>query len=166
MKQLLCAFATGLEIDGRKLAGVALQYGKIGYPTDGVPTIIRPGAFAPIGDVVANVQHDPSRMIARTTGGTMTLTDGADQLLFAANLPDTRDAKDVLALVKAGVLAGLSIEATPIQAAMVKGVRTVERATLTGLAVVARPGFAETSVKVAAAQGATGSPIDAPWWLS
>lgn len=167
MKQLLCAFApAGLELDGRKLSGVALAYGKIGYPTDGVPTIIRAGAFGTIGDVLLNVQHDAGRVIARTTGGTMTLTDGTDQLSFAAELPDTREAKDAVKLIAAGVLACLSIEAVPIVAPMVKGIRTVEKATLTGLAIVARPGFRETSVKVAAEQGAYGKPVEAPWWLA
>ena len=130
MQNLICAFApAGLQLDGRKLSGVALKYGQVGYPTDGVPTIIRPGAFGDIGDVLLNVQHDAGRVIARTNGGTMTLTDGTDQLTFAAELPDTGEAKDVVKLVAAGVLAGLSIEAVPIKAPMVRGIRTVERAT-------------------------------------
>ena len=165
MNELQCAFAVGLEIDGRKLSGVALPYGKVGYPSDGVPTVIKAGAFGTIGDVVANVMHDKGRVIARTSGGTMTLTDTTDALLFAADLPDTREAADVIALVKAGVLGGLSIEATPTVSAMRKGVRVIDGAMLTGLAVVARPGFKETTVKVAAETGAR-APIAPPWWLS
>ena len=109
--------------------------------------------------------HDKGRVIARTNGGTMTLTDTTDALMFAADLPDTREAADVIALVKAGVLGGLSIEATPTVSAMRKGVRVIDGAVLTGLAVVARPGFKETTVKVAAETGAR-APIAPPWWLS
>lgn len=164
MQPLYCAFAAGLEADGRKLTGVALPYGKVGYPTDGVPTIIRAGAFGTIGDVLLNVQHEPGRVIARTTGGTMTLEDGPDKLMFSAELPDTRETADVIALIDAGVLAGLSIEAAPTVAPVVKGIRTVERATLTGLAIVARPGFREAAVRVAAEEGASGSaPMPGAW---
>ena len=165
MTLLKCAFATGLAIDGRKLTGSAVPYSKVGFPSDGVPTIIRPGAFGTIGDVVANVAHDPARVIARTEGGSMTLTDSPTELLFAAELPVTREADDVLALVRAGILRGLSIEANAPGAAMVKGVRVVTAATLTGLAIVARPGFKETSVQVAAEDGGR-RPIAASWWLS
>ncbi len=163
MTLLKCAFTTGLSLDGRKLTGSAVPYSKVGYPSDGVPTIIRPGAFGTIGDVVANVAHDPARVIARTEGGSMVLTDSPTELLFAAELPETREADDVLALVKAGILRGLSIEANAPGAAMVKGVRIVTAATLTGLAVVARPGFKETSVQVAAVKGDARAAV--AWYL-
>ena len=164
MERLFCAFApAGLNLDGRKLSGVALPYGSVGYPSDGVPTIIKAGAFGTIGDVLLNVQHDQSRVLARTTGGTMTLEDTAERLLFSAELPDTRDAADTLALIAAGVFAGLSIEAAPSVAPVSKGIRTVQRATLTGLAIVARPGFRETSVKVAAERGAGAVAFPGAW---
>ena len=162
MLKIEAAFATGLEIEGRKLSGVALPYGKVGYPSGGIPTVIKAGAFGTIGDVLLNVHHDKARVIARTPG-TMTLTDTRDALQFEATLPETREADDVIANVRAGVLAGLSIEAGATVHAMRKGIRVVERATLTGLAVVARPGFKETSVKVAADAG-QGRPL-APWVL-
>ena len=124
MLQIQAAFAAGLEIDGRKLSGVALPYGKVGYPSDGIPTVVKPGAFGTIGDVVANVMHDKGRVIARTPG-TMTLTDTREALQFEATLPETREADDVIANVKAGVLAGLSIEAGATVHAMRKGVRVI-----------------------------------------
>ncbi len=165
MQQLKCSFAADIALDGRKLSGVALPFNKVGHPSDGIPTIVRAGAFAPIGDVLLNVQHDAGRVIARTTGGTMQLSETDEAIRLEATLPETREADDTIALIKAGVLAGLSIEASALRAVTRKGVRTVERGTLTGIAVVARPGFQETSVKVAAQSG-TGRAINPPWWLA
>ena len=81
---------------------------------------------------------------------------------MAADLPDTRDARDTVALVASGVMGGLSVEADPITEHMSGGVSIVTKARLTGLAVVDRPAFEETSVHVAAERGAAGTHDDWP----
>ena len=69
---------------------------------------IEAGAFNPLGDVLLNRQHERSAPLARTGGGGLELTDTAEGLRIAASLPATRDADDVLELVRRRILRGLS----------------------------------------------------------
>ena len=159
-----CAWPGKITVDGLKLSGVALPYGQAGNVQGRRhPVKIMAGAFGDVGkaDVVLNVQHDATRPLARTTGDTLTLTDAKEHLAMTADLPDTRDAQDTVALVASGVLAGLSIEADPVQSHMADGVEVVTRARLTGLAVVDRPAFQDTTVQVAAGAGGAGVADDA-----
>ena len=70
------------------------------------------GAFGSLAgaDVILNRQHDRNAPLARTGGGGLSLEDGPDVLGIRAELPPTREADDVLALVRSGVLRGLSVE--------------------------------------------------------
>lgn len=140
--------------DGRRLSGVAVRYGDI---APGFSERFEAGAFGDVGaaDVVLNVQHERGRAIARTGGGGMVLEDGADALRMAVSLPVTREADDTLALVRAGVLRGLSVEFRPIAEREEGGVRVIERAALSGMAVVDRPAYPASTVAARAA-GAPG----------
>ena len=64
------------------------------------------------------------------------LEDGPDALRMRAELPETTAASDTLALVKAKVLRGLSVEMHPRQERQVSGVRSISKARLSGLSVV------------------------------
>lgn len=133
------------EPDGRRLSGVCLPYGERS-PTWNER--FEAGAFAGAdeADVVLNVGHDPGRVIARTGGGGLVLRDEPDALRMTAELVQTREADDVVALVKARIMRGLSIEFRAIDETDEGGVRVIRRAELSGLAVVARPGYEGTSV--------------------
>ena len=89
---------------------------------------IEPNAFAPLGDAILNAQHDRTTPLARTDGGGLTLLDGTDALEIRAELPPTRSADDVLELVRAKVMRGLSIEFVPLQERSDANVRIIERA--------------------------------------
>lgn len=131
--------------EGRRLSGVAVRYGDV---APGFEERFEPGAFGDVdrADVVLNVQHDRGRPLARTGGGGLSLEDAGDALRMAATLPVTREADDTLALVRAGVLRGLSVEFRPLQERSEGGVRIVERAALSGLAVVDRPAYPASTV--------------------
>ena len=75
-------------------------------------------------------------LLARTGGGGLVLEDGPEALQMRAELPETTAASDTLALVKAGVLRGLSVEMHPHQERQVSGVRSISKARLSGLSVV------------------------------
>ena len=124
-----------LRQDGRRLIGTAVRYGEIATLPFGNERF-EPGAFAPIGDAILNVQHDRGRPLARTFGGGLVLHDTESELRIEAALPATREAEDALALVKAGVLRGLSIEFHARQERQDGNVRVIERAALSGVAVV------------------------------
>ncbi len=73
---------------------------------------ISPGAFSASlrasGDILALVDHDPARVLARTRSGTLRLSEDANGLAFDLDLPDTQAGRDVLALAERGDLGGMS----------------------------------------------------------
>ena len=98
-----------------------------------------PGAFAPLGDAILNAQHDRATPLARTDGGGLTLLDSEAALEIRAELPPTRSADDVLELVRAKVMRGLSIEFVALTERSEANVRIIERARLVGIGVVDTP---------------------------
>jgi HK97 family phage prohead protease len=147
---------------GRKLEGYAAVFGtpaQIGSFTE----TIRAGAFrasllAPGKDVLALVDHDPSRLLARTGSGTLRLTEDSRGLHFELDLPDTTLGRDVLTLAERRDLGGMSFgfrvtdEAWP--ASSQRELRTVD---LVEISIVqAFPAYSQTSV--AARARITGDP--------
>ena len=139
-----------VEVEGRNLRGVAIRYGDIAHRPFGRETF-EPGAFGDVSglDVRLNVQHVRDRLIARTPQ-TLTLTDGPDALRVLATLPETREANDALALVRAGVLRGLSLEFRAGHAPFIDGVRTVKSAGIHGLGLVDTPAYPGSHVEARA----------------
>ena len=129
-----------VEGEGRFLAGTAIRYGDVATLPWGRERF-EAGAFdVRAADVILNAQHDRASPLARTGGGLM-LTDSAAALEIRAELPETRAADDVLALVRAKVLRGLSVEFNAMRERMLGGVRVIERAELRGVSVVDRPAY-------------------------
>ena len=125
--------------EGRELLGLAMPYGSEALLPGGLRERFEPGAFGSDianKDVLLNVQHDRGRPLARTGGGGMQLTDTAEGLRMRAMLPDTPAADETLALVRAGVLRGLSVEFQSVAERFDGNVRIIERARLGAIAVV------------------------------
>ncbi len=103
--------ATELRAAGRKLAGYAAVFGAAAQ-VGGFTETIAPGAFraslASQGDILALVDHDPGRLLARTGSGTLRLTEDARGLAFEMDLPDTGLGRDILALAERRDLGGMS----------------------------------------------------------
>ena len=139
-----------VEIDGRRLSGVAMRYGDIARLPWGRERF-SPGAFGDVRalDVVLDVQHVRSRPIARTPA-TLQLTDGPEALRAVATLPETREADDALTLVRAGVLRGLSVEFAAKNAPVLDGLRTVQSAALLRLGLVDSPAYPDSTVEARA----------------
>ena len=135
-----------LRADGRRLSGVAVRYGDTATLPWGEERI-EAGAFAPLGDVILNASHDRTTPLARTGGGGLELEDTAEALTVRADLPATQAADDVLALVRAGVLRGLSIEFRAVAERIEAGVRVIERARLSGVGVVDTPAYPQSEVE-------------------
>jgi HK97 family phage prohead protease len=97
---------------GRKLAGYAATFGTpaaVGRFTE----TIRAGAFrasllAPGRDVLALMDHDPARLLARSSNGSLRLAEDAKGLSFELDVPDTSVGRDVLAMAEARLLGGMS----------------------------------------------------------
>ena len=134
-----------------RVEGVAVRYGDTAQ-LPGFRERFERGAFGDVGglDVIANLQHDRTRPLARTGGGGLALTDGPDALRAAVELPDTRDGADTAALLRRGVLRGFSVEFRVEAERFEAGIRIVERATLRGLALVDRPAYGDSLAAIAA----------------
>ena len=122
---------------GRTLEGVAIRYGDVAPMPWGAERF-ESGAFGDVGsaDVLLNVQHDRGRPLARTGGGGLVLADTPDALTIRADLPVTREGDDALALVRAGVLRGLSVEFRAVAERIEAEVRVIERAALAAIGLV------------------------------
>ena len=129
----------------RRLSGVAVRYGDTATLPWGRERVER-GAFAPVGDVILNAHHDRAAPLARTGAG-LALQDTAERLAFAADLPATRAADDVLELVRAGVMRGASVEMRVTAERFESGVRVIERATLSAIGIVDTPAYSESEVE-------------------
>ncbi len=134
------------NVSGRTLVGVALDYGSVATIGPGMVEKFLPGAFRPISDVILNSAHDRRTPLARTGAG-LTIEDTQTELRISAELPKTQAADDVLELVRAGVLRGLSIEFTAVEERLDAGVRVIERAHLSAIAVVDSPAYSSSTVE-------------------
>ena len=133
-------------LEGNSLKGVVMRYGEV---SEGAPRPERflPGAFI-YDDVILNVQHDRARPIARTGGGGLILADTDEALTLAAELPETREAADALALVRSKVLRGLSVEFRAVREKIDPGgVRVIESAILSGVGLVDKPAYKASHVE-------------------
>ena len=133
--------------EGRVLEGTALVYGDVARVGSRAERF-EAGALGAVEslDVLLNVQHDRARPLARTMGGGLILTDSAEALEVRAELPETRESDDTLALVEAGVLRGLSLEFVSLREHREGTTRVIASARLVGVAVVDRPAYKASTV--------------------
>ena len=135
---------------GRRLSGVLIRYGDIGIHPWGGRERFSSGAFGDLAgaDIVLNSFHERSAPLARTGGGGLELFDTKTELTIRAELPDTSDANDTLAMIRSGILRGLSVEFKAInERTEDQDLRVVETAELRGAAVVDRPAYPDSIVQ-------------------
>lgn len=112
MKQERRAFAVEMRAKGKRLEGYAATFGTETRIGDAWTETIVPGAFARSlasgGDILALVDHDPTRVLGRTRTRSLRLFEDSRGLAFEIDLPDTQPGRDVLALAERGDLGGMS----------------------------------------------------------
>jgi Escherichia/Staphylococcus phage prohead protease len=100
-----------LRISQRRLEGYAAKFGVQTRIADFVETI-RSGAFTASlrsgADVLCLVDHDVTKLLARTRSGNLKLAEDATGLAFELSIPDTTVGRDVLALAERSDLGGMS----------------------------------------------------------
>jgi HK97 family phage prohead protease len=137
---------------GRKLTGYAALFGaptSIGTFSES----IRQGAFtatlASGADILALVDHDPSRLLARRASGTLRLTEDALGLHFEIDAPDTQLGRDMVALAERRDLGGASfgfrVKEDHWPRANVRELRAVELVEIS--LVQSFPAYSQTSVQ-------------------
>ena len=136
--------------DGRTLSGLAVPYG-VETTFGGQRERFEIGSAVSTREAVLNLHHRIDRPLAREPN-TLRFESRADGLHMTATLPETAEANDALALVRAGVLSGLSVEFASVRERMADGVRVIEKAKIGGLAVVARAAYPTTRVEARGAE--------------
>jgi HK97 family phage prohead protease len=139
---------------GRKLEGYAATFGTEARIGDFTETIA-PGAFnlepSSKSDVLALVDHDPSRVLARTKSNTLRLAEDTKGLHFDLDVPRTSTGNDVLALAERGDLGGMSFGFITIKDQWDGAKRTLQQVDLKEISVVsAWPAYEGTVVNARA----------------
>jgi HK97 family phage prohead protease len=131
-----------LRAKGRRLEGYAALFGVRARIADQFDEEIRQGAFTGSlrsgQDVLALVDHDPSRLLARTRSRSLRLSQDSTGLAFDLDLPETGDGRDILALAERGDLGGMSFGFTVAPGGETRegGVRMLEAVRLHEISVV------------------------------
>lgn len=106
------ALAIEVRAAGRRLEGYAATFNNPADIGGRFIEEIKPGAFAAAlrgkSDILALVDHDPGRVLARTRSGTLRLSEDSKGLAFDLDLPETTYGRDVLALAERGDIGGMS----------------------------------------------------------
>lgn len=96
----------------RRLEGYAAIFNSASGDLGGFREMIAPGAFrrtlAENADVRALWNHEAMYVLGRTTTGTLRLSETAQGLWMAVDLPETQYASDLLALVRRGDVSQMS----------------------------------------------------------
>jgi HK97 family phage major capsid protein/HK97 family phage prohead protease len=91
--------------DQNKVVGYAAKFNSLSENLGNFKEKIAPGAFDGVldnADVRLLVDHDPSKILARTTAGTLRLSVDRIGLKIEATLPDTQVARDLKESIKRG----------------------------------------------------------------
>ena len=141
---------------GRRLEGYAALFGvraRIGTLEEEIGSGAFTGSLRSGRDVLALVDHDPGRLLARTRSGTLRLSQDSRGLAFDLDVPDTSEGRDVLALAERSDLGGMSFGFTVAQGgeSRANGVRRLDAIHLHEISVVkAHPAYEGTQVQARA----------------
>lgn len=141
-----------LRAKGRRLEGYAALFGTEALIGGGLIETIAPGAFtatlAERSDILALVDHDPTRVLARTRSGTLRLSADSRGLAFDLDVPDTQAGRDVLALAERNDLGGMSFGFNAKDDHVTGSSRELRVVDLYEISVVAAfPAYADTVVQ-------------------
>ena len=159
---------SGIEIraDGgrTRLTGYAAVFGsKSELLPPGFHEIIRPNAFGRSlrehPDVQLLVEHDPARIVARTTAGSLRVSEDSRGLRIDAEVIDTTDGLDLVKRVKAGLLDAMSFaftvepEGQRWDRSVSPAIRELTEVRVFEASVVSRAAYVDTSIAARALAG-------------
>lgn len=119
-----------------ELHGTAIKYGDVGQLPWGNETFAPGSVFLDPAGVILNRQHDRGRPLSRYPDGGMDIDLASDAVRIRARIADTQDGRDTVALVRSGIMRGLSVGFVPEDDAVEDGVRVIRRARLVHIGVV------------------------------
>jgi HK97 family phage prohead protease len=149
-------FALGAEFahdDKRRVSGYALLFDTLSEDLGGFRTKIAPTAINLRSDVLGLFSHDTSKVLGRTSAGTLTLSKDARGLAFSLDLPNTTIGNDTLESVKRGDIKGCSfgcyINSDSWDTSGPLPIRTIKAADVFEISLVSMPAFSDTSAALA-----------------
>jgi HK97 family phage prohead protease len=138
--------------------GIAAPYGKLSSPIGamGFREQIRPGAFteslASSIDVFALVDHEDDKVLGRRSTGSLEISDTKEGLSVEIFPPETSFAQDLIVLIQAGEVGGMSIgfttEADRWDMLGGETIRTLLQVNLFDISVCFQPAYPDTRVAV------------------
>lgn len=135
---------------GRRLEGHAALFNVEARIGDAFTEVIKQGAFTATlkdRDIVALVDHDPSRLLGRTRSGTLRLAEDSRGLAFDIDVPNTQLGSDILALVQRGDVGGMSFGFNAIDENWQGRRRELRQVTLHEISVIAAfPAYEGTTI--------------------
>lgn len=129
--------------DGDAITGVVVRYGDTASFGDWRERF-EAGALT-WTDVIANLQHDRAKPVARLGAG-LTLSDSPERMEARLEPPDTSYGREARELIGARILRGLSMEFRATEERMEGRTRIVTRATLLGIGIVDRPAYPDSAI--------------------
>jgi HK97 family phage prohead protease len=152
-------FSPTLEAnDSGKLVGYAAVFNSRSHDLGGFVEVIAPDAFnrtlKEFPDVLALIEHDTNRVLARTTNGTLHIAPDAHGLRIEIDPADTSYARDYTTLVKRGDVAGMSFRFRPFAGgdswdrSGAIPVRTLKSVQLKEVSIVVDPAYPATEVSL------------------
>jgi uncharacterized protein len=143
--------------DDGKLVGYAAVFGALSEDLGaGLREVIAPGAFTrtlrEFPDILALVEHDTGKVLARTTNGTLRIAEDERGLSVEIDPANTSYARDLIELVRRGDVAGMSFRFKPFPggASLDMGqsppLRTLHSVRLREVTVTVSPAYPDTSV--------------------
>ena len=148
------------EAEGKPvIIGHAAVFNELSEDLGGFRERIVPGAFARAieeeQDVVANVNHDDSRLLGRTRSGTLTLREDERGLLARIALPNTTTGDEIAELVARGDISQMSFRFRVANAGEVWTfdgdipIRTIGDVDLYDVSLVTFPAYPQTDASIA-----------------
>lgn len=144
------------ENGATRATGYAARYGMLSRDLGGFREMIQPGTFSRAlrekQDVSALINHDPNRLMARTSSGTLTLNEDEKGLRFDFTLPDTTYARDLAEMMKRGDMTKCSFAFRTVtdQWRKVDGqvVRELQDVDLFDVSIVTEPAYPDTEASL------------------
>ena len=152
--------ATDITIAGRRITGYAVVFNSPSGDLGGFYEEIRPEAvdrtLRDRLDGRALVDHDASKVLGRTTAGTLRLAKDARGLRVEIDPPDTTAGRDIVELVQRGDVTGMSFSFRVVRPHGERferrdgePVRIITDMAITDVSVVTYPAYVATDVQVA-----------------
>ena len=142
--------------DGPVIAGYAAVFDSLSEDLGGFRERVLPGAFTDTlqgkPDVRALIDHDSSKILGRTTAGTLAIKEDGKGLSVRINPPDTTAGSDILKSIKRGDIDQMSFAFQTVtdrwHTEDEEEIRELVEVKLFEVSIVAFPAYPDTSVAV------------------